>query len=126
MFSPLCVYIAKAQTKPSFSQSKKWSGEQLSEIFANLSDNLHHFFVENGYLCDITLKNDDGERYQPHQGGSCREKKNQQVAGGAVRLCAYHCVKMVHQLFTATNGNVYKDCEAIKYCNRRINKQRIC
>jgi len=46
MFSPLCVYIAKAQTKPPFSQSKKWSGEQLSEIFANLSDILHCFSLK--------------------------------------------------------------------------------
>ena len=101
----MCIY-SKSPDETAIFSIKKWSGEQLSEIFANLSDNLHHFFVENGYLCDITLKNDDGERHQPHQSSSCREEKNQQVAGRAVRLCPHHRVKMVHQLFTATNGNL--------------------
>lgn len=101
----IALYIAQAHTKPPFSQPKKWSGEQLSEIFANLIDILHCFFVENGYLCDITLKNEDGERHQPHQSGSCREEKNQQVAGRAVRLCPHHRVKMVHQLLTTTSGS---------------------
>lgn len=72
-FSPLCVYIARAQTKPPFSQSKKWSGEQLSEIFANLYDILYHFFVENGYLCDITYRHHDGKGHQSNFTDVCHQ-----------------------------------------------------
>lgn len=71
----IALYIAQAHTKPPFSQSKSGLEDNKVKSLLILSDNLHHFFVENGYLCDITLKNDDGERYQPHQGGSCREKR---------------------------------------------------
>lgn len=99
----IALYIAQAHTKPPFSQSKKWSGEQLSEIFANLSDILHLFFDENGYLCDKTYRHHDGKGHQSHKSGSCREKKNQQMAGRAVRLCPYHRVKMVHQCLPASS-----------------------
>lgn len=35
-------------------------------------------------------------------------------------------IKVVYQRLSASDGDVYKDCEAVKYYNRGINKQRIC
>ena len=52
-----------------------------------------------------------GQRHQSHQSGACRKKENEQVVGRATRLCAYYCFQVVYQRLSASDGDVYKDCE---------------
>lgn len=43
------------------------------------------------------------------------------MVGRTTWLCANYSFKMVYQCMPATNGNIHKDSEAIKYFNRGIN-----
>ena len=38
-------------------------------------------------------------------------EENEQVVGRATRLCAYYCFQVVYQRLSASDGDVYKDCE---------------
>ena len=67
-----------------------------------------------------------GQRHQSPQSGACRKEENEQVVGRTTWLCADYCFKVVYQRLSASDEDVYKDCEATGSGDRRVAEQEVC
>ena len=66
-------------------------------------------------MCIFVATNNEnihsGQRHQPHQSGAGRKEENEQVVGRATGLCSHDGFQVVYQRLSASDGDVYKDCE---------------